>query len=225
MREASKSSKRWGTTCTRTWPSVTTRVASCSWQKITFSRCAELELWQRPWRERFKGTLNRYLYFKLWIFQASQIDRTDVSLWFSLAGVAAKLNHLHMCRGALEVNFTAWVCLTHYGLSSMNTNRRVYPAHPTTGHALRTWWWSPSSWTTTWAASPTASSPLRGIQSIRRQSCTKARWWRTYHAYSFSSVLSPGLQWDAILEGGFERYGFHSPTHWIGVLLLLASAS
>ena len=36
-------------------------------------------------------------------FQASQIDRTDVSLWFSLAGVAAKLGHLHMCRGALEV--------------------------------------------------------------------------------------------------------------------------
>ena len=48
-------------------------------------------------------------------FQASQIDRTDVSLWFSLAGVAAKLGHLHMCRDALEEGFSCspnhWPCL------------------------------------------------------------------------------------------------------------------
>lgn len=48
-------------------------------------------------------------------FQASQIDRTDVSLWFSLAGVAAKLGHLHMCRGALEEGLSCspnhWPCL------------------------------------------------------------------------------------------------------------------
>jgi len=35
-------------------------------------------------------------------YQAAQMDGTDVTLWFSLAGVAAKLHHLHMCRGALE---------------------------------------------------------------------------------------------------------------------------
>jgi len=48
-------------------------------------------------------------------FEASQIDRTDVSLWFQLASASVKLDHLFMVKGALEEGLNCspnhWPCL------------------------------------------------------------------------------------------------------------------
>ena len=48
-------------------------------------------------------------------FEASQIDRTDVTLWFQLASASVKLGNYHMVRGALEEGLNCspnhWPCL------------------------------------------------------------------------------------------------------------------
>ena len=48
-------------------------------------------------------------------FIASQIDHTDVTLWFQLASASVKLGHYHTVRVALEENLNCspnhWLCL------------------------------------------------------------------------------------------------------------------
>ena len=148
--------------CTRTWRSATTTTGNCCLQRITFSRsqlglgcpfclvtCSwslncEIKTWLRGVNlscqsVSFFFSFRRKQMFKLLHLQASQIDRTDVSLWFSLAGVAAKLGHLHMCRGALEVQFSIHFWFFPF-CCKYNTfyNRRASPVLPTTGHAWKT---------------------------------------------------------------------------------------